>query len=344
MQTRATLLDVAALAGVSRASASLVMRGAAGPSATTRDRVLAAAAELQYRPDPVAQALKRHRSKLLGVVFDARDSFHADLLDALYVSTTAAGYRMSLGARTPSRSIQDTVGDLLEARCEGIVLLGTEVERVVFDAHPGNTAVVLVGLGGRRDWADTVRTADDKGVEQAVRHLAELGHQRIAHIDGGSAAGSAERRRGYRRAMRRLGLAGHEQVVPGDHTEGSGTAAVQAWLSNGDLPTAVVAGNDRCATGVLDACLRAGVRVPNELSVIGYDNSQLAGMAHINLTTVAQDTEMLAADAVRCLVERLDDGRNDARAITLPPHLVLRGTTAAVRDAASAHAEIGESG
>jgi DNA-binding LacI/PurR family transcriptional regulator len=331
MQPRAMLRDVAALAGVSRASASMVMRGAPGPSARTRDRVKAAAAELAYRPDPVAQALKRHRSKLLGVVFDARDTFHADLLDALYVSTNAAGYQMSLAARTPSRSTEATVRDLLQARCEGIIMLGTMVDRAVLDDHPVNPAVVVVGQGGHLDWADTVHTADDKGVDQAVVHLTGLGHCQIAHIDGGSQPGAADRRRGYRRAMRRLGLANHEQVVRGDYTEASGTAAVHQWMRDATLPTAVIGGNDRCATGVLDACLRARISVPEQVSVIGYDDSQISRMAHINLTTVAQDTERLAAAAVEATIERLDHDRTTARTITLAPHLVPRGTTALVR-------------
>ena len=263
------------------------------------------------------------------MVFDARDPFHADLLDALYVSTAAAGYQISLAARTSSRSRNATVEALLQARCEGIISLGETVDRKVLDAYPGNPAVVLVGHGGRLDWADTVHTADDKGVDHAVVHLAGLGHREIAHIDGGSRPGAADRRRGYRRAMRRLGLTGQQHVVRGDYTEASGTAAVHQWIRDGTLPTAVIAGNDRCATGVLDACLRSGVAVPQQLSVVGYDDSQLSRLAHINLTTVAQDTAQLAAAAVDATVERLDRDRTTARTITLAPHLVLRGTTAA---------------
>ena len=118
-------------------------------------------------------------------------------------------------------------------------------------------------------------------------HLVALGHHEIVHIDGGRAPGAADRRRGYRTAMRRHGLSA--RVLPGGLSEEDGAAAASALLASQPRPTAVLAFNDQCATGVLDVFLRSGVTVPGQISVVGFDDSHLARLAHINLTSVGQD-------------------------------------------------------
>ena len=161
----------------------------------------------------------------------------------------------------------------------------------------------------------------------AVDHLVALGHRRIAYVDGGPGAISAGRRRGYQRAMRRHRLGEHLRVVPGDHGEESGARAARALLATVLPPTAVVAYNDRSAVGVLDTLLRSGVGVPGTVSVVGYDDSPLSRLAHIDLTTVSQESEQLMRHAVAAVVERLDGGRTERREVVVPPRLVVRGTT-----------------
>jgi DNA-binding LacI/PurR family transcriptional regulator len=127
-------------------------------------------------------------------------------------------------------------------------------------------------------------------------------------------------------AMRRHGLTA--DVVEGDHTEESGVRAAENLLHDADHVTAVLAGNDRCAVGVLDTLLRAGIDVPGEISVMGYDDSRLARLTHNDLTTVAQDAEQMARLAVEAVIERLEGRRGGPpRDILLAPHLVVRGTT-----------------
>jgi DNA-binding LacI/PurR family transcriptional regulator len=174
-----------------------------------------------------------------------------------------------------------------------------------------------------------VRSADADGVGQAVGHLAGLGHRAIAYVDGGRGPIAADRRRGYRTAMRRHGLAELVRVVPGDHTEAAGTRAARALLAGGEVgpPTAVVAYNDQSALGLLDELSRAGMEVPGQMSVAGYDDSSLARLAHVNLTTVSQDARGQAEHAVAAAVERLDGGRVRPREVVLAPRLVVRGTT-----------------
>lgn len=163
---------------------------------------------------------------------------------------------------------------------------------------------------------------------QIVDHLVGLGHREIAYVDGGKGVIATDRRRGHRTAMRRHGLDDHIRVVAGDNTEAAGERAVRQLLDAPRLPIAVIAFNDQCAIGVLTALARAGVAVPGQVSVAGYDDDLLSRLSCFNLTTVSQSAREQARDAVTAAVERLDEGRAEHREVVLTPHLVLRGTTA----------------
>ncbi|MEV4352131.1 LacI family DNA-binding transcriptional regulator [Actinoplanes sp. NPDC049596] len=327
MDQRPRLSDVAAHVGVSPASVSLVLRGAPGPSAETRERVLAAAAELGYRADRTASLLARRRRHLLGVMLDVRNPFHAELVEELHVEADRAGYEVVLSTLTRNRDEDGAVETLLDFRCEALILLGPDSPGSSLDKLAEQVPCVVVGRMARDAQVDVVRSADDVGVGAALAHLIDLGHSRIAFLDGGSGAVAAARRRGYRRAMHRAGLSA--QVLPGDHTEEGGVRAGRQLAASAERPTAVVASNDRLAVGVMDALLRAGVDVPGEVSVVGYDDSTLARLAHIDLTSVNQDAPAQARNAVRAAVTRLDEGRARRTEIVLVPHLVVRGSTAA---------------
>ncbi len=332
---RPTLADVAARAGVSTALVSIVMREAPGASAATRERVRAVADELGYRPDLRARLLRRSRSRLLGVVFGVQHAFHGDLLDGLYAAAGALGYELALSAVTPGRDERRAVGGLLQDRCEALVLLGPQAPTAYLAGLAARLPVVVVARAVRHRAVDVVRTDDAAGLVAAVDHLAALGHRRIAHVDGGRAPGSAERRRGYTGALRRLDPSGHDLgrhalVVPGGLTEDDGADAARALL---DLPaarrpTAVTVFNDRCATGTLDVLRRAGVAVPDEVSVVGFDDSRLARLSHVDLTTIAQDATALTELAVGRAVARVEGTAGGDREQVVAPRLVVRGTTA----------------
>jgi DNA-binding LacI/PurR family transcriptional regulator len=165
-------------------------------------------------------------------------------------------------------------------------------------------------------------------VGAALAHLVGLGHERVAFLDGGRGAVAAARRRGYRTAMRRAGLRGFETVLPGDHTEEGGLRAGRALAADPAPPSAVICSNDRLAVGLLDSLARAGIDVPGAVSVTGYDDSMLAHLAHIDLTSVNQDAPAQARHAVAAAVSRLDDARTARREVVLEPRLVVRGSTA----------------
>ncbi len=322
-----TLEHVAARAGVSRALVSIVMRDAPGASEATRARVRAAADELGYRPDGRARLLAGRRTRLLGVALTLNNPFHADVAEGVYAAAESHGYQVVLGAMTAARGADTAVDALLAYRCEALILLGAPMRGAELGELARNQPVVVVGQASRTATVDTVRAADGPGLGLAVEHLAELGHRSIVHVDGGRAPASAARRTGYRAAMARLGLRAETRVLPGGEREEDGADAARV-LIDGGLPDAVITYNDRSAVGLLDVFARRGVDVPGEVSVVGYDDTRIARLPYLRLTTVSQDTGRLAALAVQRAVDRVEGADVDGRDVVLAPHLVVRGTTA----------------
>lgn len=319
-----TMADVAERAGVSRALVSIVFRGVAGASPATRERVMQAAEELDYRPDARARLLGRSRSRTVGVVFALHHEFHAELVDELYRAADGTAYDLGLGATGPSRSEERAVRSLLDHRCEAIVLVGPTLSRPAIDELAAKVPVVVVARSLRPDAVDVVRTDDVAGARLAVEHLAGLGHGGIVHVDGLRAPGATERRRGYRAAVKDLGLEPH--LVPGGLTEQAGEEACEAVLAV-PAATAVAAFNDHCAAGLLAAARARGIRVPDDLSLCGYDDSRIASLATISLTTVAQDAAVLASSALDLAITRAGDPGTAPTEVVVPPRLVVRSTT-----------------
>jgi DNA-binding LacI/PurR family transcriptional regulator len=318
---------------------SLVLRNQPGPSEATRGRVLEAARELGYRADRTASLLARRRSRHLGVLMDVRNTFHAELAADIDAAATKLGYDLVLSVVTPARDERRAAEILLDFRCEALLLLGPADQAGWIGDLGRQFPVVVIGRRMPGAAVDVVRAADDQGVAQAVRHLTGLGHRDIAFVDGGRGTIASDRRRGYRQAMRRPGLAARARVIPGDHTEEAGIRAARALQA--DLPTAVITSNDRCAVGLLDAFARRGVAVPDAVSVVGYDDSMLARLAHVDLTTVSQDAHQQAERAVELVVERLEGRRAAPREVVLAPHLVVRSTTAPPREAEGRPGSVG---
>ena len=323
---RPTMADVAKHLGVSRAGVSIVLRGAEGASDATRERVLAAAAELGYRPDSLAQGLRRNHSHNLGVLFSLRRPFEVELVEHMYPTARQLGYDLLLGPFTPGRGQDAVVDELLRFRCGGLVVVGPALRARDLEPLAAEVAVVEVGRGVMKGPVDVIRNDDAVGTRQAVEHLVALGHKAIAYIDGGDNPGAQDRRDGYRAAMAEHGLGDQIRVVPGGYTEDAGVAAAKVLLV--DRPTAVIAANDPCAVGALDTALRAGLRVPADLSVIGYDDARFGLLPGIDLTSVRQDIPKMARLAVKAVVERLERPTRKPRDVALAPKLVVRGTTA----------------
>ncbi|MGA8048543.1 MAG: LacI family DNA-binding transcriptional regulator [Dermatophilaceae bacterium] len=328
---RARLKDVAAEAGVSTATASLVLRGRPGPSQASRAAVEEAAQRLAYRPDRSASLLASRRSRHLGVLITISSTFHAELVEVLDGAAAGAGLDLVLATTTARRSEQEALESLLDQRCEGIVLVGPGLSEAHIEAVASEVPTVVVGRSGTSH-ATGVLADDAAGMEAVVEHLVGLGHRSIAYVDGPRGSIATARRRGFRAAMRRRGI--EAAVLPGGVDETAGLSAARAVLAldGAARPTAVACFNDHCAVGVRTGLVRAGVAVPAEVSVTGYDDSPLARLATIELTTVSQDPPALAAAVVGVLSDILDgEGIAESRAYTdvvVSPRLVVRATTA----------------
>ena len=331
--SRPTIRDVAERAGVSKSLVSLVMRGAAHVSEERRSRVLAVAQEIGYRPNAVARSLVQRRTNLFGVLLsDLHNPFFAEVIDGLRAEAESHGYRViiSTGDRVPASEAQ-ALETLLELRTDGLILASGAIDMEVVTAAANEIPTVLAARHARGTDVDSVANDDTAGATLAVEHLAGLGHRRIAHIDGGGGAGARDRRRGYLRAMKRLGLEAFARVVPGSYTEQGGAEGARALMDGEEeeRPTAIFAANDLAAVGALGALSERGVRVPHAMSLVGYDNTALAAVRRINLTTIDQPRPEIGRTAVTLLLERIEGRRDSARHVLIPPSLVVRGTTAA---------------
>ncbi|MGJ6125461.1 LacI family DNA-binding transcriptional regulator [Mycolicibacterium sp. Y3] len=330
---RPTMAEVAARAGVSRTLVSFILDGKPGASEETRRRVLDIAEEIGYRPDSAARGLALGRSRTLGVLTDVRQLFQAELVTGIYPAAEELGYEVLLTTNLSDRPESVPVNALLSHRCGSVVLLAPTSGVDYLTTLASEVPVVVVGprlpAEALRDGLNlaSVRTDDAQGTREAVDYLVALGHKDIVHVDGGEDSGSPERRRGYRAAMQAHGLGDRIDVIAGAHTEEGGGAAARELLARPDLPTAVLASNDRSALGLLDVLTRAGVDIPGDLSLVGFDDSRLSDYPRIDLTTVHQDAPGLARHAVRLAVELLEQRCSGPKEIVLEAELVVRGTS-----------------
>ncbi|WP_456696421.1 LacI family DNA-binding transcriptional regulator [Aeromicrobium sp. P5_D10] len=322
-----TQADVARAAGVSTALVSIVMRDVAGASDETRRRIREVADQMGYVPDERARKLRQTSSRLIGVTFDLHQPFHGDIVEHLYAASARHGYDLAISAVAPTRDENAAIQALLRERCEVGVLLGSTLTDEALATTAERVPLLLVARRSEVDTISSVRSDDAEGVGLAVDHLVELGHRHIVHIDGGHAPGADDRRLGFAEACQRRGLV--PLVVAGGPTEAEGFEATADLLTSLPNITAIVAFNDRCAAGALDLLVRRHRDVPDDVSVIGYDDSRLAIGPHAQMSTISQNAAEMAESAIEGALDLLAGGA--ARDVVLTPHLVARSTTGPVR-------------
>jgi LacI family transcriptional regulator, repressor for deo operon, udp, cdd, tsx, nupC, and nupG len=333
-----TIRDVAERAGVSIATVSRALHGLPRVSEATRLRVMAAAAELRYVASPNAASLASGQNMAIGVI--------APFVNGWFVATVVhnaerllrpAGYDVllySLGV-DPAERRRAFAGNLLRKRVDAVLVVGIRPnpeEVAALDAIGGPVTVVGAEVPG---WA-SVRIDDEAAGRIAVRHLIELGHRRIAYI-GSEPEGpmqpvaSADRRLGYRTELAAAGIP-HDPALEtdGGFTVRGGMEAMDLLLSRPDRPTAVFAAGDEMAMGAAHVARQAGLRVPQDLSVVGVDDHEMAEL--FGLTTVAQPVYSQGVLAAEMILHRLGEPHRDPPALVVPTTLVVRETTAPPRD------------
>lgn len=328
------MADVAAHAGVSRPLVSIVFRDKPGASEDTRRRVRAAAEELGYQPDLRARLLSRHQSRLIGITFGVGHEFHAELISELYAAAQSRGYELTLSGVTRHRGETAAIHDLMAFRCDAVVLLGPAAGIDELNELARTTPTVVVARSLTEPGIEVVRTDDELGARLATRHLIDLGHRRIAHVDGGRAPGSVERRRGYRRAMRAAGLDEEIVILKGGLDDTDGSAAAHRLLEKHSDTTGVVVFNDQAAFGFLATARSLGYGVPEQLSITGYDNTKISRADWVRLTTVGQQASTIAQIAVDRAISRIG-GAEPSTPELIEPTLIVRGTTAPPRQFSS---------
>ncbi|NNF10396.1 MAG: LacI family DNA-binding transcriptional regulator [Acidimicrobiia bacterium] len=327
---RPTIRDVAAQAGVSKSLVSLVLRDSPKVSEGSRAAVLTAIDELGYRPSATARSLVSGRSGLIGIITsNALDFFYFEVIEGVSAHLHGADTNLTplISHGTRDLAAEATAADrFLELRVESIMLMGSSMPNAAIEQLATEVPVVLVGRYLECPGVDAITTDDTRGGYLAGRHLTDLGHRRVAHITGGDGNGAAERERGFRTAVEEAG--GEAIVVDGNYNMDGGRRGAQQLIDlPGGPPTAVFAANDLCAIGAMDQLRRSGHRIPEDISIIGYDDIELAQLAGIDLTTINQPTRQMGATAAARIIKRIESADEVGQQILIEPALRVRSTT-----------------
>ena len=341
-QARPNIHELARLSGVSVGTVSRALNGYADVSAQTRERIMRIAEELDYTPAAAARTLVTQRSHVVGVFLetgeghpDLQHPFFHEVLGGLKQFAGSAGYDLLMFASERPGNGYGTHSYLKRCRhhnVDGAILMGLdaddpEVRRLV----RSDVATVGVDLEVEGPLTTSVESDNEAGSAAAVRHLHELGHRRIAHITGLlDKRPGAERLRGYRHELQRLGVTPRDEYVGyGDFYVDSGSDAMRKLLALDEPPTAVVVAADMTALGAIRAANEAGLEVPRDLSVVGFDDIQLAEYLHPPLTTLRQQKFALGVEAGRALIRHIEGEDDVPASVTLPVELIVRASTAA---------------
>jgi LacI family repressor for deo operon, udp, cdd, tsx, nupC, and nupG len=333
--TRPTIDDVARLAGVSIATVSRCLHTPDIVAAKTRDRVLSAVRQTGYNLNAAAQSLRQRRSNtVLVVVPDIGDTYFSAILGGIEAEASAAGLTMLIGDTGRAKSREDAyVSYLLNGRADGALLLA-DPQSGWFDIPTLNAhaiaPIVTLSEVGPNGGPVTVSIDNEAAAHAAVSHLIARGHRRIAHVTGPeSNILTAQRLTGYRRALTEAGLTPDPQLeFPGDFGLAGGRAAFDSFQALPDRPTALFFANDEMAMGFLSTAYTAGVRVPRDVSIVGFDDIHFAQSCIPALTTIRQPRAEMGATAMRLLLSILAGG--SAASVRLPFELVIRDSTAPV--------------
>ena len=330
---RVTIVDVAKHAGVSTATASRVLRDAYGVSDAMKDRVQRSIDELGFRPSRPARGMRGHTFTVGMLVSDIENPFFDLLFNGAKSVLGNKGYEILVAPGGYSSASQiETIYTLVDHQMDGMLLVAPVLTQTQLAHIAEQVPVVTVGYQSSNNRVDSVAGDDLLAAELVVDHLVELGHTHIAFIanprkpeDEGRP--ETVRLKGFVEAMRRRGLEDSAAVINGVWSQSGGEEAARQILSMSKMPTAIHAGADVTAFGVLSELWRNGINIPSDISLVGHDNSQTSSIGPIALTTIDQSGYAMGTRAAELLLERIG-GRNVVSSELTQPRLIVRGTTA----------------
>ena len=331
---RATIVDVAQHAGVSTASASKVLRDAYGVSEQMRERVTASMKELSYRPHRLARGMRGSTYTVGVMLSDIDNPFFGLLIQGMGDVLAERGYDILIAPGSVGKSSQEAIIDsLIDHQMDGLILVAPRSTRKHLEEIGEQIPTVVLGAHGPSSSFDTVSGDDALGSSLIVDHLVSLGHERIAFLSNTRPVSlthipEAVRELGYRNAMTRHGLSSDDLVIPGRWTMAGGEDAARMIMESPSRPTAIHAGADVAAIGLLSHLWAQSIDIPGEMSVVGYDNSPTGALQPISLTSVDQSGREMGAVSARLLLDRMT-GRSVAENRVIEPVLVVRGTSGA---------------
>ncbi len=335
MRSRPTIQDVARHAGVSRQTVSRVLNNKGEVRPETRERVLAAIEELNYRPNAVARSMVSGHTCTLGCISPSLTDFtFASIIEGAQAEARRLGYFILTGSAPTEGEVESLLEEFLHRQVDGLMVFNPYADgrsRYLLPLIENGTPVVYLGNTPRGEPVSSVRCDDRDGGFQATRYLLELGHAAIATITGPpNEECVGDRLNGYRRALEENGLSvDNRRVVSGDWSALSGYRATRSLLEAGVTFTAVFAQNDQMAIGTIRALREAGLQVPRDVSVIGFDDIPLASYFDPPLTTLRQPMTELGEQAARLLITAIREPNSLPKRLLLPARIVERASCAA---------------
>lgn len=328
----ATMKDIAKLACVSTSTVSHVINQSRYVSKEIAERVNRAAQELNYSPSVLARSLKTNRTKTLGMlVTTSSNPFFGEVVKGVERSCYQKGYNLILcNTEGEQERMITSISTLLQKRVDGLILMcsSLEGERIdIFDKYP-DVPVVVMDWGPMLFTSDKIQDNSLRGGYIAAKYLIECGHHEIGCITGPLNRYQAQMRyEGYKRALNEEGLEFHSNwIIESNFDCDGGYEAFNRMYQKGPLPSAIFVCNDMMAMGVINAANEKGIAIPEELSIIGYDDIQIAKFMSPSLTTIHQPMYSLGQAAVETLLRRLDKSCDETQVIQLEPTLVERSS------------------
>lgn len=336
--SRATIQDVAELAGVTKGTVSKFLNPNDGyyVSESTRARIEVAIEKLDFQPSAIARGLTRNHTMTIGLVAaDIQNPFYPDMVAGVQQVFEKEGYTLVLGSSGPDPDREQAIiRSMIRRRVDGVILGSARLQiDELENLTKSGTRVVLASRDLPELVTDTVVIDNFAGGELAVDHLVSLGHTHIGHIAGPqNVVPFQQRLAGFRAALRRHGLAADETLIRESlSTPAEGARHALELLERDDRPTALFVGNDNMALGAMDAARRLGLRIPQNISIVGFDNIALGANSFIALTTVDSEAKWIGEEAARVLLQRLENGESPPYdqpvSIVRKPVLRVRGTT-----------------